>query len=95
MVEQHDGLSLFVTWRGRLADDHAVLGVTVVTEVQPFGKLAKVVGYAFLVVEYEALKTGATEPAINFEFISDISDVRYSGGEGSLTNGAKVWAVYE
>ena len=52
-------------------------------------------GYAFLVVEYEALKTGATEPAINFEFISDISDVRYSGGEGSLTNGAKVWAVYE
>ena len=52
-------------------------------------------GYAFLVVEYEALKTGATEPAINFEFISDTSDVRYSGGEGSLTNGAKVWAVYE
>ena len=52
-------------------------------------------GYAFLVVEYEALKTGVTEPAINFEFISDISDVRYSGGEGSLTNGAKVWAVYE
>ena len=52
-------------------------------------------GYDFLVVEYEVLKTGATEPAITFEVITDTSDKTYSGGEGTLTNGAKIWSVYE
>ena len=51
-------------------------------------------GYEFLVVEYEVLKTGSTEPAITFEVLTDTGDKAYAGGNGALTNGAKVSAVY-
>ena len=51
-------------------------------------------GYEFLVVEYEVLKTGTTEPSINFDVITGVNDTSYAGNNGGLTNGANVWAVY-
>ena len=51
-------------------------------------------GYEFLVVEYEVLKTGTTEPSINFDVITGVNDTSYAGDNGGLTNGANVWAVY-
>lgn len=51
-------------------------------------------GYEFLVVEYEALKTGTTEPSITFEVLTDTNDKAYAGSDGALTNGAKVSEVY-
>ena len=51
-------------------------------------------GYEFLVVEYEVLKTGTTEPAITFEVITDTSDKAYAGADGVLSGGAKVMSVY-
>lgn len=51
-------------------------------------------GYDFLVVEYEVLKTGATEPALTFEVITDTNDKAYSNADGALTNGAKAWSTY-
>ena len=52
-------------------------------------------GYDFLVVEYEVLKTGTTDPALTFEVITDTSDKVYCNNDGALTNGAKAWTVYE
>ena len=52
-------------------------------------------GYEFLVVEYEVLKTGATDPALTFEVITDTGDKVYCNSDGALNNGAKAWAVYE
>lgn len=52
-------------------------------------------GYDFLVVEYEVLKTGTTDPALTFEVITDTNDKVYCDSNGALTNGAKAWAVYE
>ena len=51
-------------------------------------------GYEFLVVEYEVLKTGTTEPAITFEVITDTNDKAYAGANGVLSGGAKVMSVY-
>lgn len=51
-------------------------------------------GYEFLVVEYEVLKTGVTNPSIDFEVITDVNDKSYAGSNGALSNGANVWAVY-
>lgn len=51
-------------------------------------------GYEFLVVEYEVLKTGKTEPAITFEVLTDLSDKAYASDGGALSNGAKVYSVY-
>ena len=51
-------------------------------------------GYDFLVVEYEVLKTGATEPSISFEVLTDTNDKTYEGSNGVLSNGASVWTVY-
>lgn len=52
-------------------------------------------GYEFIVVEYEVLKTGTTEPAITFEVLSDIKDKAYAdSSSGKLINGAKIMAVY-
>lgn len=51
-------------------------------------------GYDFLVVEYEVLKTGATEPSISFEVLTDTNDKSYEGSNGVLSNGASVWTVY-
>ena len=52
-------------------------------------------GYEFLVVEYEVLKTGTTEPAFTFEVLSDVNDKAYAdASSGKLTNGAKISAVY-
>lgn len=51
-------------------------------------------GYEFLVVEYEVLKTGTTEPSISFEVLTDTGDKAYAGSDGALTNGAKVSEVY-
>ena len=52
-------------------------------------------GYEFIVVEYEVLKTGSTEPAITFEVVSDLSDKAYAdSSSGKLINGAKIMSVY-
>ncbi len=52
-------------------------------------------GYEFLVVEYEVLKTGTTEPAFTFEVLSDVNDKAYAdASSGKLINGAKISAVY-
>lgn len=52
-------------------------------------------GYEFLVVEYEVLKTGTTEPAITFEVLTDVDEKPYAdASSGKLTNGAKIMAVY-
>ena len=52
-------------------------------------------GYEFLVVEYEVLKTGTTEPAFTFEVLTDVDDKPYAdASSGKLINGAKLMAVY-
>ena len=51
-------------------------------------------GYEFLVVEYKVLKTGTTEPSIDFDVITGTSDKSYAGSNGALSGGANVWAVY-
>ena len=51
-------------------------------------------GYEFLVVEYEVLKTGKTEPSITFEVLTDVKDKAYAADGGALSNGAKIYSVY-
>ena len=51
-------------------------------------------GYEYLVVEYEVIGTGTTEPAITFDVITDVNNASYTSDDGTLSNGAKIWAVY-
>lgn len=51
-------------------------------------------GYEFLVVEYEVLKTGTTNPGITFEVITDLNDKSYANANGVLSGGAKISTVY-